>query len=87
MDTGEQKNIITTEQLFVESVSYSSDGHTLAIGCSNGTVAVLDVATGIVKKQYTGHRLAVTQVAFNADNTLLTSRSKDGVMYLWDVVE
>ena len=40
------------------SVHFSPDGHTVAAGCRNGTVQIIDVATAEVKRPLRGHRYA-----------------------------
>ena len=41
---------------YVKCVHYSPSGDTVAAGCSNGTVQIIDVATAEVKRPLTGHR-------------------------------
>ena len=40
---------------FVFSVAFSPCGKTMAVGCSDGTVAIVDVATVAVMRSLTGH--------------------------------
>ena len=61
------------------------DGRTLAVGRSNGDVALIDVRTGAVSEMDSHHAGPVTSVVFTPDgNTLITS-GIDGTIKVWDV--
>ncbi len=69
----------------VLSVSFSSDGATLASGSWDGTVKLWDVATGEAIATLEGHTNGVRSVLFSSDGTTLASGSWDGTVKLWDV--
>jgi WD40 repeat protein len=71
----------------VNSVAFSSGGHTLATGSIDGTVQLWDVATGTpLGDPLTGSSgAAVNSVAFSRDGRTLATGSIDGTVQLWDV--
>ena len=69
----------------VRSVSFSSDGATLAAGARDGTVKLWDVATGEIIATLEGHTSGVNSVSFSLDGAILASGAWDGTVKLWDV--
>ena len=70
---------------WIESVSFSPDGATLASGSSDDTVRLWDSATGDLLGTFKGHTSEVTGVAFHPDGIGLASGSLDGTILLWDM--
>ena len=55
----------TGEQgLAVNAVAFSSDGATLAAGCSDGVIRLWDIASGDLRLTFSGHVGAVRRLAF-----------------------
>jgi dipeptidyl aminopeptidase/acylaminoacyl peptidase len=73
------------EKLGVRSVAFSPDGKTLAIALYEGTVKLLDPATGQEKSVLRGHTKGVNCVAFSPDGKTLATASLDTTAKLWDV--
>ncbi|MDE0482935.1 MAG: WD40 repeat domain-containing protein [Candidatus Poribacteria bacterium] len=84
-------------ETIISSIAFSPDGKLIATGARNGTVTVLDVdldADDLTQHLHTfekthkseGHRCWIADVAFISDGKVLLSRSRDGVVYLWDIV-
>ena len=69
----------------VLSVSFSSDGATLAAGLWDGTVKLWDVATGEGIATLEGHTSGVRSVSFSLDGVTLAAGAGDGTVKLWDV--
>jgi serine/threonine protein kinase/sugar lactone lactonase YvrE len=71
----------------VNSVAFSPDGKTLAVGDFNGDVCLWAVATGHVVATLTGPAgsASVDSVAFSPDGTMLAAGNGDGSTYLWSV--
>jgi WD40 repeat protein len=68
---------------FVNTVAFNPGGDRLAIGDSQGTVQVWDVATGQVIWLQSGHQSEVNSVAFSPDGATLASGSNDKTVKLW----
>jgi WD40 repeat protein len=67
----------------VYAVAFSSDGTTLAAGCSDGVIRLWDVTSGDVRFTFSGHRGNVLHVAFAPDGRTLASLGEDRVLNLW----
>ena len=71
---------------YVYALAYSPDGHTLAAGTGNhdGTVWLLDAATGKLARRLVIPRGYVTSLAFSADGQTLASKHQNETR-IWDV--
>jgi WD40 repeat protein len=77
---------------FINSLAYSPDGHTLAIGCNNGVVECFriehDTKGNAValrrRKAINAHAGAVRSLAYLSADVLVTA-GEDGLVNLWDV--
>lgn len=68
----------------VVSAAYAPDGTQIAGGAVDGTLRILDAATGDRLHELVGHDDTVTNVAFSPDGSTLASGSVDGTLRLWD---
>jgi WD40 repeat protein len=78
---------VTTDEYRCESFAFSADDKLLAIGKSNGMVAIWDLAARTPIKHFL-HDLCggeVTAVAFSADGRLLATGGRDGHLKLRDL--
>ena len=69
----------------VSSVSFSTNGRTLASGSYDNTVKLWDVVTQTVIATFDEHTTVVSSVSFSPDGRTLASGSWDGTVKLWDV--
>ena len=69
---------------WVQSVSFSPDGTTIASGGSDNTIRLWDAETGAPKRTLTGHTSWVDSVSFSPDSTTIASGSSDNTIRLWD---
>lgn len=58
----------------------------IAVGYANGHVKVFEYETGGLKVTFTGHRTAVSALAFDKNGSRLASGGKDCNIVLWDIV-
>jgi WD40 repeat protein/serine/threonine protein kinase len=74
------------------AVSFSRDGHTIALGGRNGRIQIIDVPRfdrpsafqTSPTSDFFGHRGAVRTLAFGSDGVSLVSGSDDGTVRVWD---
>lgn len=72
----------------VTSVRVSSDQNCYIASCLDSTVRMVDLASGRVLKEYTGHRHAnfKSEAAFDSDCSHIVAGSEDGRVVRWDIV-
>ena len=70
---------------WVQDVSYSPDGQTVASANKDGTVTVWNAVTGERLSSFVGHTSTVNKVTFSPDGRTLASCSGDGTVLLWEV--
>ena len=63
----------------------SADGGTLALGGADGSVRLLDLSSGRVRKLAELHNAAVTSEAFSPDGRTLATGADDGTVVVWDL--
>ena len=86
MVSGQEKAALQGHTARVYSVSFSSDGRTLASGSFDASVRLWDVANGQEKAALQGHTAFVSSVSFSSDGSTLASGSFDGTILLWDML-
>jgi WD40 repeat protein len=65
----------------VTTLAFSPDGHTLASGSQDRTIALFDLTVPAL----TGHTDFVRNIAFSRDGKLLASAGDDNRVFVWDV--
>jgi WD40 repeat protein len=79
--------------VFAISQAVSPDGKTLAVGTQSGDLLLLDAATGVEIQRGKLHSATLREVAWTADNRLITmgteGKIRDGrwVLKLWDATD
>jgi WD40 repeat protein len=81
----EQQSMQGQNSSRIYSLAYSSDGQFLAAG-SYGTVQIWDVSTGMSRSIFSDHMSSVESVAFLPGSSLVSLRSKDQTIQLWNWV-
>ncbi|HVF70431.1 MAG TPA: WD40 repeat domain-containing serine/threonine protein kinase [Chthoniobacterales bacterium] len=65
-------------------MDWHPDSKSLAIGCADGRVRVLDAASGNLIQEFIGHRNALISFAYFPDGELAISYGKDTSTRVWD---
>jgi WD40 repeat protein len=78
----------TTSQALRHSCeACSPEGRLLAVAeTESATIRLIEIASGKVCAQFTGHRHGVHAMAFSPDGKRLASGGEDGNAFLWDVI-
>ena len=75
-----------SDNVSIETATYSSDGKNLALGRGDGTILLYDLQKPSAEPNVLkGHKKSVLSVAFSFDGKKLASGSADGTIRLWDV--
>ncbi|KAI8853678.1 hypothetical protein BC829DRAFT_429816 [Chytridium lagenaria] len=74
------------DETWVEAMSFSPDGMSLATGGSNDcTIRIWDTSSGKCQQRLVGHSYWVHSLAFSRDGSKLLSASKDKSIRIWDL--
>ena len=75
---------ISVAKSWVQTISFSPDGFTLAVGSHDDMVYLLDTKTFSCKAKCKGHHSYITAVDFSTDGKFLRSTSGDYELLFWD---
>ena len=70
---------------WINSVTFSPDGETIASGSYDDTIRLWDAVTGELKRTLTGHTAEVFSVAFSPDGKTIASGNFDSTIRLWAI--
>lgn len=76
--------LMTPDDGFVKSACISQCGNFGIIGSSNGSIAIYNLQSGILRKQYKFHKRSVTGIAIDNMNQKMCSVGLDGLVGFYD---
>ncbi len=85
--TGRLAHTIKLPGRLPTAVGFRRDGRLVALGMSDGDVALWDVVAGTVRRYLKGHRGPVQSLTFSADGKRLISVGSDLTDIIWDVAD
>ena len=92
VETGQRLRTFTEHGYKINSIAFSPDGQTLAIGSGytirgddGGDLTLWNLETGTRLHTLVGHSYYITDVAFSPDGQTLTSASGEGTLRFWNV--
>ena len=68
-----------------DAATFTPDGRQLVWASRNGSVRLVDLATGQEVRRFIGHTAPVHTAVFSPDGQTLATGSRDGSVVLWDV--
>lgn len=77
-------HLATSDGGIVKTTYVSSCGNFAVIGSSLGGVAVYNLQSGLIRKQFVGHTQAITGTTMDSLNTVLITASLDGYLKFYD---
>ena len=83
--TGGQMAVLSNHDGRVNSLTFSSDGTSLASGSDDTTLKLWDMQTGGVVRTFQGHTDLVLSVSISSDSTTIASGSEDKTIRLWGI--
>ena len=83
--TGRQVNAVAGSSGAVNAVAVDPSGALIAAAHTDGTVRIVDGATGESRLVLDGHIGAVTWVSFDGDGSRLASTGLDGIVRVWSL--
>ena len=78
--------LVRKEGTTYRCLAFSPDGKTLALGCDDGSVRLLDGETAEERAVLRGHADVVRSLAFSPDGAFLVSSGQDREILLWDAI-
>jgi len=85
--TGKDVVSYSGRMLLGRTATFSTDGKLLFVGRVDGSLRVLDAATGRVLRDIPAHAEPLLALALSPDGKLLASGSNDSTVLLWNVAE
>ncbi|OWK35659.1 sigma-70 family RNA polymerase sigma factor [Fimbriiglobus ruber] len=82
---GPPRVLVDDAQRGVRTLAFSPDGRTFALPGDDGSVRVVETATGKERVAFAGHTGPVWSLAFSADCRRLATGSSDTTVLVWDV--
>lgn len=76
---------IPVSEASIRSITFSPDGTTIALGCSDHKIYLMNARNFVVEQVLTGHSNSVFCIAWSPDVKYLLSGSRDAQMMVWDV--
>ncbi len=79
-----KSEVVPASMPMIASLTFSSDGKTLAAGCYDAIIRQYDITTGKEKKSMEGHGNVAYALSYSGDGRTLASASFDKTVRLWE---
>jgi WD40 repeat protein len=74
---------IDTGDAIAHCLAFDKSTKSLAVGCSNAEIKIINIEKGEITSSLKGHEDAVTSLYINHDNSALYSTGNDGSIRIW----
>jgi WD40 repeat protein len=74
---------LDTGDAIAHSVSFDKTNSTVAVGCADASIKIVNIEKGEVVNTIKGHDDSVNSVIINQENSTLYSASSDGTIRVW----
>jgi WD40 repeat protein len=78
--------LVRKEGMTCRCLAFSPDGKTIAMGCDDGSIRLLDGETAEERAVLRGHADVVRNLAYSPDGATLVSAGQDREILLWDAI-
>ncbi|VTU02086.1 wd40 repeat-containing protein : WD40 repeat-containing protein OS=Singulisphaera acidiphila (strain ATCC BAA-1392 / DSM 18658 / VKM B-2454 / MOB10) GN=Sinac_0055 PE=4 SV=1: WD40: WD40: WD40: WD40: Peptidase_C14 [Gemmataceae bacterium] len=86
-ETGGYEQVVGGSREVQTALDYSPDGKRLAVGCGDGTLQVLEVATGKAAFEVRAHRDSIVGVRFNPKSPVVATVGRESVVAVWSLAD
>jgi WD40 repeat protein len=74
---------VDTGDSIAHCLAFDKSTKSLAVGCSDAEIKMINIEKGEISNTLKGHNDAVTSIYINHDNTALYSTGNDGTIRMW----
>ena len=74
---------VDTGDAIAHSLAFDKSTKTLAVGCSDAEIKLINIEKGEISSHLKGHDDAINALYINHDNSSLYSCSNDGTIRIW----
>ncbi|UII24077.1 nSTAND1 domain-containing NTPase [Fulvivirga ligni] len=84
LSDGRKRVLVNKVNTPVHAVAFNPGGSELAVGDENGTIAIYNMETRKLIKDFVGHKSRISSLKYSYDGKLLASASLDHTIQMWE---